>query len=762
MAVGLACVPASAYANEPETVPLLLIVVGFDGEAEGASAPELDMPASPADDSGNPETVAAPEPEPAEDAGASDADAAEDAGASDNDAAEDAGASDNDAAADAAPSRLQVVPYDSEIDWASALFGSQDSLASYYLDMSGGAFTFSPIRETSAYGIDGNTNAPDRENDGVVHLTLHKPHGVWGLVNEDMSIAQEFGRVAPKAFSSAAPYVDFERYDANGDAILTPKELAVGICIAGYDASPYANPGRSDIPVVWPHAGKLATSDVQAVQADGMHLDSYIAIAEYLSFDEGEPVTVEREPTGIIYHELGHYLDLPDLYALNANAGSSLWGAYRVGRLSLMDNGGWAQVADVTSPTGMRYKPVALDAWSRYALGWQIPQVVTESGDYLLTSQSSQSGYTQLLIPTLDPEQYFLLENRQPTGQDEGLIAGFSNGNPRGGIVVWHIDKKAYRLYGAANEANNTTHVPAIMAMFFERSGSAFTADWQHTTPDLFQPFYDATSCAENLGDANAVIELPLYGDIETGPGDRFSSGIRLSFSSVSAEEMTVHVELPGEVVAVSSRAYELDANAARDLRMGQGALARIACNAILRETSADVSLVDAGSVFAGLPEGNVTWADAYAVLPGNANIACYDLSGAQLLELAERSLATAAPYRKLSGALAAIERLGYVDELPVAARAAADKASSSADGVLSFGGMSCDIDWNAAEGSHVRSATIAGKPLKTEELYYVAMTPSVVERYDVFDALVADTLMLWGTPADALRSYVQQPNWEP
>ena len=54
------------------------------------------------------------------------------------------------------------------------------SLAEFYTDMSLGQFTFTPARETSAFGGE-NRNAADKANDGVIHVTLDLPHDDWRL-----------------------------------------------------------------------------------------------------------------------------------------------------------------------------------------------------------------------------------------------------------------------------------------------------------------------------------------------------------------------------------------------------------------------------------------------------------------------------------------------------------------------------------------------------------------------------------------------------
>ncbi len=72
------------------------------------------------------------------------------------------------------------IGYNNEYDWNEAFFSDDKSITSYYSDMSFGKFTFLPAEETSASGVDGNTNTKDRANDGVIHINLPVPHQDWG------------------------------------------------------------------------------------------------------------------------------------------------------------------------------------------------------------------------------------------------------------------------------------------------------------------------------------------------------------------------------------------------------------------------------------------------------------------------------------------------------------------------------------------------------------------------------------------------------
>jgi hypothetical protein len=125
---------------------------------------------------------------------------------------------------------------------------------------------------------------------------------------------------------------------------------------------------------------------------------------------------------GIFAHEYGHALGLPDLYDTDYTSEG-------VGQWSLMASGNWNSV----SREGDR--PGHLDPWSKYKLGWITPFQV--QGTLWNTPIYQASSYAYIYqLRTGSPAkggEYFLVENRQKAGFDEGL--------PGAGLLIWHIDE---------------------------------------------------------------------------------------------------------------------------------------------------------------------------------------------------------------------------------------------------------------------------------------------------------------------------------
>lgn len=453
---------------------------------------------------------------------------------------------------DGAEDPASAVPYRTDYDWSAYAFGTEESVASYYTSMSGGQFAFVPAHESSEFGEDGNANEADRQNDGVVHVTLHAPHGAWAAVNEDTAVTRDFCKSALSALDLAKDYVDFASYDANDNGVLTVDELAIVFCIAGYEASAAGETQEPSLPLIWAHSGTLGILGVNVTRIDGMSFGPYVTFAEQYWVEGTALEAARQQPVGLLCHELGHALGLPDLYAIDDGSGAATWGAYSVGALSLMATGGWTD--SLPDPEASPSLPGALDAWSRYELGWSAPTVVRESGDYTVTSDLSESGYSQLLIPTANPNRYYLVENRQPEGYDEHLGQAYEHGAARGGIVIWLVDEKLCDDLNLSNTVNSTSHHPGVMPLFCEvtPSWTAHSQDWATSQPALDQPFYDSVTWAERYGEEAVALELPTYASNESNdvPGDRVASGASISFTSESAREMTVHIELSDDLRA--------------------------------------------------------------------------------------------------------------------------------------------------------------------------------------------------------------------
>lgn len=132
----------------------------------------------------------------------------------------------------------------------------------------------------------------------------------------------------------------------------------------------------------------------------------------------------ERANVGTFAHEFGHVFGLPDLYDTGGNDSGQTAGA---GDWSLMASG------SKTGPNRDGESPAHLSAWGKYTLGWISPIKLNGVNDERLTiDESVNHPQAYLYENPSDPQEYFIIENRNQQGFD-----AFSPGR---GLAIWHID----------------------------------------------------------------------------------------------------------------------------------------------------------------------------------------------------------------------------------------------------------------------------------------------------------------------------------
>ena len=120
---------------------------------------------------------------------------------------------------------------------------------------------------------------------------------------------------------------------------------------------------------------------------------------------------------GVMCHELSHALGLPDFYNTNYKSfGMDLW--------SLMDYGCYA---------GNGNRPCGYTAYEREFMGWRQMRTLTDAGWVTLLPMEA-GGYGVKIVNDENPNEYYVLENRQDVGWD-GALARMGHG-----LQVTHID----------------------------------------------------------------------------------------------------------------------------------------------------------------------------------------------------------------------------------------------------------------------------------------------------------------------------------
>lgn len=145
---------------------------------------------------------------------------------------------------------------------------------------------------------------------------------------------------------------------------------------------------------------------------------------------------------GVIAHEIGHFLDLPDLYDTD-DSGNGL------GFFCLMANS-WGS-------DGTQFNPPELSAWSKIQLGWTAPKTPL-IGEENRVSRSEEEPTSEA------PEQVFKIGDGKfgfPGG--EYLLIEFRKSNKLlGGIAIYHVDEQSdYDIEGYPDQVDNGMEWPA-------------------------------------------------------------------------------------------------------------------------------------------------------------------------------------------------------------------------------------------------------------------------------------------------------------
>ncbi len=276
-------------------------------------------------------------------------------------------------------------------------YNGSGSFKDYYLEVSYGALSVTTMVTT--------------------WVTLSQPHDYYGP-------SAKWGEFAHDAVVAAENQagVNFADYDNNGDGVVD----GVAIIHQGRGQEESGNPAD-----IWSHSWSLSGAGFSPAQCtfDGVLVDAYTTMPEK---NGGSMGTI-----GVMCHEFGHNLGAPDFYDTDYETGGQYNGT---GNWDLMAGGSW------NGNSGS--KPAHPNAWIKHFFNWTIPQVLTGQG--YITLRNAQLFPDVIRYNTTSDNEYFLCENRQLTGFDEGI--------PGHGLIIYHVDGNFLSSHFSSNTINATEH----------------------------------------------------------------------------------------------------------------------------------------------------------------------------------------------------------------------------------------------------------------------------------------------------------------
>ncbi|WP_081680861.1 M6 family metalloprotease domain-containing protein [Cellulomonas sp. URHD0024] len=321
--------------------------------------------------------------------------------------------------------------------------------------------------------------------DGVVVGPYRMPHTLsWyaangsGVGKNDTPFRSPV--LAHDAAVAANKDVDFSPYDNDKNGFVD----AFIVVHAGKGAEETGALGD-----IWSHKSTLGT----AYKADKTKIYGYLTIPEDAKI-------------GVSAHELGHLLfGFPDLYDIDySSAGIGDW--------CLMAGGSWNGAVPGEQPAHP-------SAWCKVDQGWVTTTVVSADGPLTVPEVETSHTVFRLWKDGVAGPEYFLLENRQPTGYDAAL--------PGSGLLLWHIDDAI-----PGNTDENHYKVGLVQADGLKG------LEQNHNGGDAGDPF--PGSAAITVIDGSTTPSTRSFGNADTSVG--------LSTISASGASMTAAVRVRSSV----------------------------------------------------------------------------------------------------------------------------------------------------------------------------------------------------------------------
>lgn len=279
---------------------------------------------------------------------------------------------------------------------------------------------------------------------------------------------------------------------------------------------------------------------------DGAYIHSFILLPEHYHNNVGETV-------GVIVHEYGHELGLPDLYD-----GQTPTSTNGIGDFGVMSGGSYG------GPNNDGTQPTSFSAFSKVYLGWETP-VIAENKTYTLKNPLAADN--QILKVWAKgsrvPNEYFLIANRFNGDLGNGLKNwdlylpkdSLTNGvnNPTG-FVIMHVDESVM-VDMNCNSIVNVFNRWDNNCLQHERTHMFLDVEEASTIQQL--QFSDGVSNFDDTWDSNTTKSFTNSTNDTTlsmsRPYDNSLNGLAITFGSQAGKEMSLTISSNIQTLGVDS-----------------------------------------------------------------------------------------------------------------------------------------------------------------------------------------------------------------
>lgn len=259
--------------------------------------------------------------------------------------------------------------------------------------------------------------------DVVGPVTMSKNSGYYGGDGGAYQKDEKVYEMIKEACDGIQDKVNLKDYDWDGDG----EADQVFFLYAGLGQASGGSAGT-----IWPHESELRYWPCGVLSYSTGKINTYACANELQPETQGSSRYISAG-IGTICHEFSHCLGFADMYDTTGGGG------YGMSVFDVMDQGSY---------NGNGFVPCNYTAFERIYAGWVEPIELIDPATVKDMKSVSDYGRPFIMYNYKNTNEYFLLENRQNTGWDEGLYG--SNG-----LLIVHVN------YVPSRWANNSVNSSA-------------------------------------------------------------------------------------------------------------------------------------------------------------------------------------------------------------------------------------------------------------------------------------------------------------